>query len=139
MNLVQQGDNDCALACLAMLSNKTLEEIHSLYPKFNGVGTTTEEILYLLQLLELDYVLYANPKLVYGRLYLVTVPSLNKANSSHAIIVDLRDWEYSEDGSDTIIGCTIYDPNQDNSKGKQWYSYKDLPLPIFYEVIEILQ
>ena len=137
MKHISQNENDCALACMAMLSNKTLEEIHQLYPEFNGIGVTTEEILYLLRLLKIEYILYATPRMIYGRLYLVSVPSLNN-KGSHSVIVDLRDWEVSEEDPNVIVGCCLYDPNQKNNIGRESYSYKDLPLKVFYEVFEIL-
>ena len=111
IKLINQNETDCSLACIAMVGRTTLEEVHNAFPEFNGVGTTNKELITVLDRLKILHIVYASDSLFYGRLYIVTVPSVNKCGNTHNIVVINH-----EDGNSIIL-----DPNE-GRKNKKFYS-----------------
>lgn len=128
--VTQKRDNDCVLACLAMVSGKNLDEIHQLCLDFKGdisySGITLLETLYLLTKLQINYILYAHPIIVSDRLYMLTVPSLNMQGGNHCIIVY----------SDEFLNFTVLDPAQEDGKDYRYYTPEKLLG--YSEVVEII-
>lgn len=125
---VTQGKNDCVLACMATILNRSLDEIHEVYPRFkkdNLPGLTLFDTYELLNRLGVEYISYMNTMLVWGRIYIVTVPSLNYTGGNHCIVIDCRRRD----------NTLIFDPAE-GLIGKRWYTKENLKS--WSEVIEIL-
>lgn len=119
MHIVQQRENGCVLACIAMLTNISLDAVYEVYPEFNGNGVSTEDTLLILKRLGYDPVQYVQPKCFPKRSYIVTAPSLNKPGHNHAVV---------------ISNLHVYDPN--NGTGKKYYTTDTLFS--WSEVIELV-
>ena len=136
LDFVQQTDNSCVLACIAMVARLTLEEVEDLYPEFDGEGVNSANshtILRRANVFSVEYTSSTN-MLFWGRLYLVAVPSLSELGRLHQIVVDQR----FEDENGYPIQF-IFDPNK-GYKGRRCYGNGEgeIPLSSWTEVIEII-
>lgn len=111
IKLIRQNETDCTLACIAMVGRITLDEVHKIFPEFNGAGTTNKEAVTVLDRLKIPHIVYASDSLYYGRLYILVVPSVNILGNTHNIVVYNK-----SDGSSIIL-----DPNNGRD-GKKFYS-----------------
>ena len=105
----QPTPHSCVSACLAMLLDVPVEEVH-------------EEFHFPYRNFEMSILEYAHKKgmmfvsgqsdsvLYYGMVYLLAVPSLNIKSGVHQIIVDTRNHKFQ-----------IYDPNEGYA-GRLFYS-----------------
>ena len=97
----------CTSACIAMLTGIPVNKIADVFhPAYSRQEITPCEYLESRGLKVKR--LYTDDQPMPSRLYLVTVPSLNKKGTLHHIIVDWRDV------------CDVYDPNK-GIKGKKYY------------------
>lgn len=130
---VQQtaNGNDCTLACLAMLTGKTLKEVCQaleIDDKDNCYlrrGTFLEEIFYMLRKLDVDYVWQMTTRLVPYRVYLISVPSVNHPEKLHSVVVDYRKKDIK-----------VLDPAKGNMGAKYYKEFAEIPF--WQDVIEIL-
>lgn len=108
---VQQPNGEaCVVACCAMVSGRTFDEVRAMAGK-DALGSDDEDRL----LVRLG-ILPRHPQsqtLQPDRIYLATVPSLNKRATNHRIVIDTRD------------GCDVYDPNAGRD-GVDVYTMRDL-------------
>jgi hypothetical protein len=109
LKLVQQDVNECVLACVSMISGVELDTLREKYSKFINSGITLYDELTILHDLDIKYVQCNDCMLHYGRVYVITVNSLNEKDVSHRIVVDCR---YSD--------IKILDPNK-GVKDKLFY------------------
>ena len=70
---VQQNNNTCVIACIAMVANLTHEEVLQSYPEFNGEGICVEDTLVILRRLKIPYIQYVSTCLYESRVFLITV------------------------------------------------------------------
>jgi len=124
---VMQIDNQtCASACLAMLTgrdiNRVVDEFDADYhnkavrgPDHNPFKYLSEAGLKVHVSSPLDMALY------YGRVYCLSVPSINFFAKNHLIVADMveptKETVGQEDG-----GCYVLDPN-DGREGVKVYDY----------------
>lgn len=88
--------HDCVLACIAMVSGRTLEEIATGYSLLNRgapyVTKQDEECLFVT--LGIDFIAYSHAIMMPGRVYLITVASKNREGCFHRVVVDWRNAEF---------------------------------------------
>jgi hypothetical protein len=121
MKIVKQGFNDCVLACIAMVLNKELSEIHEVYPEFDDNGVTIDDTIMILNRLGFaNYAKHASNRLFDNRTYIVTVPSLTTRGCNHAVVIE---------------NLQVYDPNLID---KPEDSYTNDTLKCWSEVLEII-
>jgi len=102
IKLINQKKNGCALVCVAMVSNQSLEVVEEAFPTFNGVGTTAKELTAILDALDVLHIVYASETIFMDRVYILTVPSLNIKGGLHNIVASL----------DNNAEISIFDPVQ---------------------------
>ena len=127
INTIRQGGSDCTLACIAMVTNTTIEYVQSHFTFQSTLeGTTLEEMLLIFASMKVDYILQAFPSIFSGRLYIVTVPSLNFEARNHNIVVQFC--------PDTLT-FVINDPNE-GYPGRKYYDNNNFRC--YSEVVEII-
>ena len=130
LEFVQQGKNNCVIACVAMTAGMSIEEVEKIIPSFvpQENGVTTEDMCLIYRIIGVEYVLYHTPRLVYGRLYTVAVPSLNFDGGTHRIVID---WRFGD--------IKVLDPNE-GVEGRKFYVNEDIEhnLCSFFDILEIL-
>jgi len=114
IKLINQNEADCTMACIAMVGRTTLSAVHKAFPEFDGIGCNTKDTVNILDRLNIPHILYASDRLFFGRLYILTVPSLNILGGNHDIVVINH-----SDGSTIIL-----DPNNGKDT-KMYYSHLD--------------
>lgn len=124
---ITQGERNCGLACIAMLADISLEFLIEKFPQFNE-GITLQEIKYVLTYLFVDYIHYVDPAQYYGRVYLLSIPSLNLPNKSHCIITDYREKYWK-----------VYDPNEGYPDRKVYTPEILSEIGTYYDVLEIIK
>ena len=113
MKIVNQDDDkSCMLACVAMISDKTLTEIRSLYK--GNIPLSDRELFDLVESLELAIYSERYNEIHRNSVYIIVVPSLNITGGTHGIVVDTRGGE-----------MRVFDP-QHGRKGKKWYTTDNL-------------
>lgn len=119
----QKDDYTCGMACLAMVSEKTIHEVERIigYRK----GMSTEEMEQAIRSVGLLPNRQVYSTLFSDRVYIVSVPSLNAAGSSHFIVVCI----------DPEGRPIIFDPQKGREKQK---FYTEKTLVSWFEPIEIL-
>ena len=114
----QPTDETCTSSCLAMLiENKTvmdvIEEFHEDY--FAGKITPAS---YLRKIgFKVREFSGLERTMIFGCVYLLCVPSLNKEATFHSILLDVQD------------SATVYDPCT-GVKGKKYYTYDEYKDPL---------
>lgn len=133
LKLVNQLPNskECVIACIAMVSEIPIEELRDKYGHIENGINSFEEISFM-HYLGIDFCLYSVPCMMWGRVYLITVPSLNCDGGSHRIVADLRTRNYIKlldpnYGQEDIDGRASYDINK---------NYVDC-MPSYFDVVEI--
>lgn len=104
----QPTGNTCTSACLAMLLD---EDVSGIVDEFHQAWRAgTESPATFLKKRGVDFLVHGDPydnRLEWGKVFLLTVPSLNIIGGLHHIVIDLRDE------------VKVLDPN----KGKEWKKY----------------
>ena len=121
----QKCGKSCVAACLEMITGKPQETFISKWGrKDKTIGD--EEVKAALRQHGFYYIPYGLNTLVSGRVYIITVPSLNLPRENHAIVIDFRGKI-----------CRAYDP-QAGISGKLYYKgFEDISG--FGNVLEILK
>lgn len=141
----QETHTTCGIACLAMCFNISQKEIVTLAEsiKINvPKGISPNGLEYLINLLCDDgksghgYIRQVNEWLMFERLYIVSVPSLNLSGSSHWIVIYMGEAPESGRGDD-FNNVRIYDP-QEGIEGKLYYQYFEQVYGAFSNVFEIV-
>ncbi|WPJ68551.1 hypothetical protein OMDBNIEC_00065 [Salmonella phage STP-SP5] len=103
--------NTCVSACLAMILDKPVEEVvaefHDRY--YDNWAITISEYLQKYNVRHICCVGGGRETLIFGGLYLCTVPSLNIPGALHQIVIDMRDHKFM-----------VYDPIK-GWDGKKFY------------------
>lgn len=112
-NVKQETKNGCVIACLATVTENTFDHVHNLTKiDTNEKGVGMQEKLRLLGVLGHSWVHIFPPVLMFDRIYIATVPSLNMQGQNHSVVFDMYADEY------------VLDPNQ-GRKNKLVYGSKD--------------
>lgn len=110
VHVQQPNGSACVVACCAMVSGRPYDEVRALAGK-DALGSDEEDrLLVRLGILPRRS---ESQSLRHGRIWLATVPSLNKRATNHRIVIDTRD------------GCDVYDPNEGRD-GVDIYTLNDL-------------
>lgn len=117
----QKYSSDCVLACIAMISDYSLEKLRRVFPVYNGIDLFYEQAI--LNKLGITFIAYHHPQVYNGRVYFLTVPSLNTSCHSHRIICDTR-----------YENPVIFDPNKGN--GLKYYGDGGFKIQSYSEVVE---
>lgn len=132
ISLVSQAkdSNDCILACVAMLTGKSIEELRDQLPEEtdheNGYCDFEEEFLLISNKV---YTITLTPSwLLYGAVYLVSVPSKNQERALHRVILDCRD-------QDNLI---CYDPQTGNVEESKLYTGNEVILDTCYCGVKLI-
>lgn len=127
--LQPKGSKLCSIACVAMVTGQTLDEVMR-QANINDVdsytGTYLKDKVKLCVLNNIYPKLIANSCMEYGYIYIAAVPSLTVRAGLHNIVIDLRDNE-----------CVIYDPNRENHPENNYSSFDPNQLPAA-EIIQLL-
>lgn len=111
----KQSNLDCVCTCIAMLAGKPRREIvkrfHSKYLIENTMNVS--DILWELQIPFREC--RQEEGIVRGKLYIASVPSLNREGWTHLIIIDFRN-----------NALKLYDPNQ-GVTGRRYYVTSETP------------
>lgn len=126
IKLVTQGDKDCVLACIAMASGLSLDDVREAYPEFDGTGINTMETIKIIERLKIPYVWQINAHIYEQRVYILTVPSLNFPGGNHSIVVS-----YDNDVP------SVYDSNNGYEGRKFYKDWNDVKS--WADVIEIIR
>ena len=121
-HIQQPTATTCVHACLAMLAGVSVEGVIEKYGHPDGVYEWEESSF--AQRMGLDFIKYHTDKVAPGRVYLITVPSLNIPNSLHRVVVDYREAE----------NPVVLDPNM-GKEGKAHYDCLD-SIPWWKDVTE---
>ena len=109
----QREDNDCAIACVAMVTGLPYERVIG---NVKAVDRGLSDRQTTLLLMKLGFYVedygFRSSSLAHGGLYIAAVPSLNIPGHMHYVVVDVR----TPGDADGIV----YDPNYER-KGKKWY------------------
>jgi hypothetical protein len=129
INFVQQKENGCVLACIAMMTNIPLKMVEDAYPEFDGIGLSTIDTIRIFNRLGYEPIQYVNPIMFPKRLYMCGIASLNNLGGLHAIVVYCK-----SDGT-----MDIYDPLE-GIEGKLIYGNKEenIKLKTYTDVIELV-
>jgi hypothetical protein len=119
-----QQNTNCVLACIAMVSGYSIEQLSELSPFDDEMPLGVKDEILMYHLLDLDYIPCVSDKLYQGRVYVLTAPSLYE-NELHRIVVDCR-----------YNNTQIYDP----FNGIMETCYTDIEeIFVFWDVIELPQ
>ena len=130
MNIVTQKDDlGCGIACVAMVAGISYEEAASVMPEHCRTGTFRIDQIVALKSLGFRCIHYLPAQIAPGRVFIIGVPSLNMAASSHDIVID---W------SSPDVGAFILDPNTGRCPDRKVYGH-DADLKSYGEVIEVLR
>lgn len=125
---VQQGKDECVLACIAMVTFTPIEEVRDIFGKScEDRGVSLKEELRLLDDLGYHYVYDMYGHILENRVYLVTVPSKTKPNGTHRIVIDNMFFQPEQ---------LVYDP-QGTDEFTCYTSFEEVTSGIFYDVVEI--
>lgn len=108
----QQDDKSCVIACIAMITGKSFEDIYKIAKEVPCGEEEQNKLLVLNNIYPkrfLDNTLYINKR------YIVSTPSLNFPGIMHCIVIDTN-----SNGS-----ISVYDPQKD-VKDKKYYTHKNL-------------
>jgi hypothetical protein len=132
ISLVSQAkdSNDCVLACVAMLTGKSIEELRGQLPEEtdheSGYSSFEEEFLLLTNKI---YSVTLTPSwILYGAVYLVSVPSKNQERALHRIVLDCRD-------PDNLI---CFDPQTGNVDENKLYTGNEVIFDTCYCEVKLI-
>lgn len=120
----QREDNDCVLACIAMVTGKKYQYLRDKYSPKLPMNLDEQNIILVKEGIYPREV-KDNRYLSKGGLYIVATPSLNKPGVMHALVIDCQtdDWK-------------VYDPQ----KGRPCYKYYiKATFKQWYDAIEIIK
>lgn len=125
---IQDSQTSCGIACIAMVFNLSQDEIRAIADT-HGIkhkdGLSELEIEYLLSILcgrhEAAYIKQTNNWLIWDRLYIISVASLNVQFRQHWIVVEMG---YPENEETSMECVQVYDPQKGN-KGYRYYTSFD--------------
>lgn len=122
----QQDDFSCGVACVAMVTGRSFEEV----AKDHGVrqGMCAEDMDALLVLYGMAFERQLYPTLKPGSTYIVTVPSLNRVGGLHFIVVRTKEFTDA-----TSLSADILDPQYGRAD-----NYEEFLLTSWAEAVRIL-
>lgn len=123
--ITQEDSTGCGIACIAMVTGKSYQEVKEIVKTEPNFAMTPKQLQHALEQYKMAYIPYSYPVLWPGRVYIITVPSLNILGGGHYMVIDYR----NEDSA------LLHDPNL-NKEGKKVYGY-DADLQSYSEVIEV--
>lgn len=112
---IQQGKDECVLACVAMVTGHSLEHVRKLYGKpCEGVGVNLINEMFLLNQLGYKSILDPFGDILEHRVYLVTVPSKTLIGFTHRIVIDNMFFQpeklvYDPQGTDEFTCYTSFE------------------------------
>jgi hypothetical protein len=112
----------CVHACIAMVTGKPVTEIIEKYGFEKGMSV--DQQCAVLTMEGVPFIRYASSFLAWGRVFTVTVPSINIERSTHCVVLDMRDDQ----------NPIIYDPCEGRD-GKRFYTYE--ALKSYTDVVEV--
>lgn len=110
----QLHPSGCIIACLAMVTKQTYQDVEKDFSPLDVRGLSTREMTDYLDKKNIKYTMLKYPDLGWGGVYLAVVPSVNSPRCNHQIVID-----YNENQ------MVVLDPNKGN-RGKKYYTAKNL-------------
>ena len=122
----QPTDHSCVHACISMVTGVPVEDIIDEY-SLEDEGMALDQEHVVVDTLGYFHITYHAPVVLQGRVFLVTVPSMNIVGNFHRIVIDARVPDNPH----------VYDPNK-GRKGKLCYNNSDIGKIGWLEVTEII-
>jgi hypothetical protein len=120
--VTQQEPDGCVRACLAMIAGVQYEEVPE-HCKWGGANAHAWLLLCGIR----SKLILTNASPREGSVYIVAVPSLNLANSLHALVWDCRQPQsVLLDPNTGCEGMKAYTSVEDMMRGNQWSLYLEV-------------
>ena len=116
----QEKNNDCVLACVAMITGERLEDMYKKYKI--DLPLSTDDMIKILTLNGFVCEKQLNSKVHTDNVYIVTVPSINIERLNHSVVFDIQDKFILHDPNKGRDGRKVYKSPNDTDKVLSWSS-----------------
>ncbi len=103
----QEKNNDCVLACIAMITGERLEDMYKKYKI--DLPLSDDDMIKILTLNGFVCEKQLDSKIHSDNVYIVTVPSLNIERLNHAVVFDMQNEFILHDPNKGVNGRKFYD------------------------------